>query len=60
MLLSETINFTSTGANNPRVAKNLVYRGRLTDLGQLLVGLNAAVEKVGGPVTLQTAVEAAP
>ena len=26
MLLSETINFTSTGANNPRVAKN--YDGR--------------------------------
>ena len=60
MLLSETIDFTSTGANNPRVAKNLVYRGRLTDLGQLLVGLNADVEKAGGPVTLQTAVEAAP
>lgn len=60
MLLSETINFTIAGANNPRVAKNLVYRGRLTDLGQLLVGLNAAVEKAGGPVTLQTAVEAAP
>lgn len=60
MLLSETINFTSTGANNPRVAKNLVYRGRLTDLGQLLAGLNAAVEKAGGPVTLQTAVDAAP
>lgn len=60
MLLSETIDFTRAGANNPRVAKNLVYRGRLTDLGQLLVGLNAAVEKAGGPVTLQTAIEAAP
>lgn len=60
MLLSETIDFTSAGANNPRVAKNLVYRGRLTDLGQLLAGLNAAVEKAGGPVTLQTATEAAP
>lgn len=60
MLLSETIDFTRAGANNPRVAKNLVYRGRLTDLGQLLVGLNTAVEKAGGPVTLQTAVEAAP
>ena len=60
MLLSETIDFTRAGANNPRVAKNLVYRGRLTDLGQLLVGLNAAIEKAGGPVTLQTAIEAAP
>lgn len=60
MLLSETIDFTSTGANNPRIAKNLVYRGRLTDLGQLLAGLNAAVESAGGPVTLQTAVDAAP
>lgn len=60
MLLSETIDFTSTGANNPRVAKNLVYRGRLTDLGQLLAGLKAAVESAGGPVTLQTAIEAAP
>lgn len=60
MLLSETINFASAGANNPRIAKNLVYRDRLTDLGQLLAGLNAAIEKAGGPVTLQTAVEAAP
>lgn len=60
MLLSETIDFTRAGANNPRVAKNLVYRDRLTDLGQLLAGLNAAVEKAGGPVTLQTATEAAP
>lgn len=60
MLLSETINFTSTGANNPRIAKNLVYRDRLTDLGQLLAGLHKAVESAGGPVTLQTAVDAAP
>lgn len=60
MLLSETIDFTTTGANNPRVAKNLVYRDRLTDLGQLLAGLHKAVETAGGPVTLQTAIDAAP